>query len=93
MPPRPAARGGLDQSRGADAARALAALRRGTRVKFGVAVDGAVVREAPVRVTLTRPPVEDVETWYPGTRPTAAEIEEQQRAESAIVLPTSPVRR
>ena len=62
------------------AAGAVAALHRGTRVKDGVAVDGAVVRPAPLLpLQLRRPPIETVPEWYPGTPPTAAEIAAQLR--------------
>ena len=66
-------------------ARAVAALHRGARMKLGVSVEGINVEEAPPR--FARPePAPAVEKWFPGTKPTADEIEAARRSPHPISL-------
>ena len=67
--------------------RAVAALHRGAGSKLGVSVEGAKVYEAPPRFApLTTPPA-TVEQWYPGTMPSADQIEAAQRKGTEITFP------
>ncbi len=67
--------------------RAVAALHRGADAKLGVSVAGIHVSEAPMRFTPPPPAAPAVEKWFPGTKPTADEIEAAQRTNVDITLP------
>ena len=67
--------------------RAVAALHRGAGSKLGVSVEGATVYPAPLRFAPPAPPLPAVEPWYPGTMPSADQIEAAQRKETEITFP------
>ncbi|HEX3467179.1 MAG TPA: phage tail protein [Candidatus Elarobacter sp.] len=55
-------------------ARAVAALHRGANVKLDVSVDGMKVEPAMPRFAPLAPPAPKVDSWYPGSLPTAEQI-------------------
>ncbi len=67
--------------------RAVAALHRGAGSKLGVSVEGAEVYEAPPRLAPPAPPLPAVEQWYPGTMPSADQIDAARRTGTEITFP------
>jgi hypothetical protein len=76
----------------ASSPRVLAALNRGAGTKLGVSVEGIDVSPAPLRLTPLAPAPQAVELWYPGTPPTAEQIEAASRTQTEITFPAQAPR-